>query len=245
MNKIGFQNFRRFTNFQPIEYKAITFLVGRNNSGKSTLVKALLLINDFLKSDDITSFSFGSNSLEDANIVTYGRAKNRSSYEDCIKFFYQIDNYSISIEISGDDDKTLSTVHKILIIDISENLEFLFEPKGRHITISKKSKISENSEVTIITNIEFLNSEIERVKTHIDSSDLKKSSKEFIFLVEELSALERKKALLEPSESLNKEEVSYSVTTDYDDYSSFMAIFDNIMLFVKFSYDSEYQDVQN
>ncbi len=44
MNKIGFKNFRRFIEFKPIEFNNITFLVGRNNSGKSTLVKAFLLI---------------------------------------------------------------------------------------------------------------------------------------------------------------------------------------------------------
>ena len=59
MNKIGFKNFRRFVDFKPIEYKDITFLVGRNNSGKSTMVKALLLISDYLKSGNLKEFHFG------------------------------------------------------------------------------------------------------------------------------------------------------------------------------------------
>ena len=49
-NTIGFSNFRRFTNFPEIELGDITILVGGNNAGKSTLVKAMLLMRDFLKS---------------------------------------------------------------------------------------------------------------------------------------------------------------------------------------------------
>ena len=40
MNSIGFKNFRRFQNFPEIDLGDITILVGGNNAGKSTLVKA-------------------------------------------------------------------------------------------------------------------------------------------------------------------------------------------------------------
>ena len=39
-NKIGFSNFRKFADFPEINLGDITILVGGNNSGKSTLVKA-------------------------------------------------------------------------------------------------------------------------------------------------------------------------------------------------------------
>ena len=50
MNKIGFKNFRKFQDFPAIDLGDITILVGGNNAGKSTLVKAMLLMRDFLKS---------------------------------------------------------------------------------------------------------------------------------------------------------------------------------------------------
>ena len=49
MNSIGFSNFRRFATFPEMDLGDITLLVGGNNSGKSTLVKALLLCVDNLK----------------------------------------------------------------------------------------------------------------------------------------------------------------------------------------------------
>ena len=111
MKKIGFQNFRRFLEFKPIEYRNVTFLVGRNNAGKSTMVKALLLVSDFLKSAKVNSFPFGRNVLEDANIVTYDRAKNSLAKENFIAFDYQLDNFIINIKISGENDATSADVH--------------------------------------------------------------------------------------------------------------------------------------
>lgn len=44
--KIGFKNFRRFKDFPMIELGGCTFLVGPNNSGKSTLLKAIVHIEN-------------------------------------------------------------------------------------------------------------------------------------------------------------------------------------------------------
>lgn len=50
MKKIGFKNFRRFVDFDPLELGSLTLLSGGNNSGKSTIVKAAMLAMNFLKS---------------------------------------------------------------------------------------------------------------------------------------------------------------------------------------------------
>ena len=42
-NSLHFKHFRKFKDFQTLEFNDITFLVGKNNSGKSTFVKAILL----------------------------------------------------------------------------------------------------------------------------------------------------------------------------------------------------------
>lgn len=49
MKQIGFKNFRRFANHLTIDFGNINLLVGGNNSGKSTVVKALLLITENLR----------------------------------------------------------------------------------------------------------------------------------------------------------------------------------------------------
>ena len=72
---IGFKNLGGLKNFPLLEFGNITYMVGRNNSGKSTMVKALLLVMDYLQNQLDDTFSFDNKVLEDANIVTFGRAK--------------------------------------------------------------------------------------------------------------------------------------------------------------------------
>lgn len=87
---IGFQNFRRFATFPSMLLGDITVLVGGNNSGKSTIVKALLLCVDNLRlmrmsdrrrseSNSFLSFTkplfrFDASELHDVKIKEFARA---------------------------------------------------------------------------------------------------------------------------------------------------------------------------
>lgn len=88
-NSIGFSNFRRFAKFPEIDLGDVTILVGGNNSGKSTIVKALLLcvdnlrfmrIGDKKRSEGNSIFSnkpvfrFDANELHDVKVKTFARA---------------------------------------------------------------------------------------------------------------------------------------------------------------------------
>ena len=44
IQQVGFKNFRRFEEFPMIDLGNINIIVGRNNAGKSTVLKALQLI---------------------------------------------------------------------------------------------------------------------------------------------------------------------------------------------------------
>lgn len=98
-NKIGFSNFRRFAKFPEIDLGDITILVGGNNSGKSTLVKALLLCVDNLRlmrmndrrrdeSKSVLSFSkplfrFDANEYNhDVKVKTFARAIHNKPVEE-------------------------------------------------------------------------------------------------------------------------------------------------------------------
>lgn len=74
MKSIGFKNFRRFIDFPELSLSDITLLVGTNNSGKSTLVKSILLVLDYLRTQQNECLSFDRNTLNDVNIVTFDRA---------------------------------------------------------------------------------------------------------------------------------------------------------------------------
>src|SRR5687768_9655943 len=121
MNKIAFKNFRRFLEFKPIEYKGLTFLVGRNNSGKSTLVKALLLIIDYIKADTLNSLSFNKDNIEDVNIVTFERALNKiakSNKSEFITFLLEVNGLRFNLVITGKEGSTEVDVINFLLDDI-------------------------------------------------------------------------------------------------------------------------------
>lgn len=100
MNKLSFKNFRGFIDFPEMEFDGVTFLVGKNNSGKSTAIKALLLIIDYLKSDNASRFSFDNGKLGDyANIKTFERAKNKYTSDNFIEFTLQMNDFKFVIKV--------------------------------------------------------------------------------------------------------------------------------------------------
>lgn len=193
MKKIGFKNFRRFTDFPDLEYGPITFLVGRNNAGKSTLVKALLLLDNYLKSSDVSVFPFGNKILEDVNIVTYGRAKNKlNKNDDYIKFNYQLEEFLIELTVSGKENETSVQVLSFIIKDLNESFTYSFE--GSTITISKEPIYTgDQNNNNALANIEI---EIKALKTTIEASRLKKSSKGYLELIDQLNNLIKRRNLL-------------------------------------------------
>lgn len=141
MNSIGFTNFRKFVSFPEIPFGDITIMVGGNNAGKSTLVKAMLLMRDFLKSriesasntsifkSSIPQFSFDA---EHVNVGDFYRAFCRQSpyTEDTISFVMKISKFHFSVDISGERKPgIIPQVSKIDITDYTRNTSFSFDFK--------------------------------------------------------------------------------------------------------------------
>ena len=140
-NTIGFTNFRRFTNFPEIELGDITILVGGNNAGKSTLVKAMLLMRDFLKSriegvEDTNNifktfthphFSFDT---EHVNVGDFYRAFCRQSpqKESTISFTMKIEQFRFVVNISGERKPgVIPQVSLIAVSDVNRDVAFTFD----------------------------------------------------------------------------------------------------------------------
>ena len=147
-NTIGFTNFRRFTNFPEIDLGDITILVGGNNAGKSTLVKAMLLMRDFLKSrinsNDITSYNCGlfspkfSFDTEHVNVGDFYRAFCRQSpaKEDTISFKMRIDKFRFVVELRGERKPgVIPQVTMIAISDEESDIHFTFDFSKGEMTV--------------------------------------------------------------------------------------------------------------
>lgn len=124
MKKIGFKNFRRFKEFAPLELGEITFLVGRNNSGKSTLVKAVLLLIDYLSKNRPNEFAFDGDHLEEVNVASFGRTLYNKAEADVIHFSFSFLEFDCYISISGDKFSSKASVFKLHITDKQDGFEF-------------------------------------------------------------------------------------------------------------------------
>ena len=186
---IGFKNFRRFENFPLLEFGNITYMVGRNNSGKSTMVKALLLIMDYLQNQLGDTFSFDNNVLEDANIVTFGRAKCNFIDEPEIIFSFKLNNYEITCHISGEENETRVKVNKLLIIDTEDGYVFNIDHNKNEAKIIKKSS-TKIENISVDEEIQGLELELDELKTQ-QKLTKNKGSKEALNLASEINKLKK------------------------------------------------------
>lgn len=221
--------------FEPIEYKGITFLVGRNNSGKSTLVKSLLLVDDFLKSNDISKFSFSQTNVEDVNIVTYDRAKCRNAEGDFIQFEQQFDNIHFELIISGNNDSTSADVHMLKIHDISNGLIFSVNPQKRYAELIRvvESVATPNEEDKVLLK------RLENIKKELESNRPSKDVNldEFIRINNELKKVRNNIRKVKLSiESGNISGISFNLSTHY--YADNIK---DILLETILSFDTEYR----
>ena len=227
LNFLEFTNFRRFQNFPKVEFGDITFLVGKNNSGKSTFVKAILLITNYLKSNTVDKLNFNENGVENLNIVTFERALCKSSNEDQIEFKFKLDDLEVHLVITGKTDpsdplslskrKDLSEadVMELSIYDHNSLFSVSLKPQSQEIRISQQGEYM----YTIgETNLSLAQKEREAIIK--DLTTIKdKLSKEFIELNSTLEKIEKNiKSLLieEKNDSLN-----FSVETIYNESNLF------------------------
>ena len=146
MKQIGFKNFRRFANHHAIDLGNVNLLVGGNNSGKSTVVKALLLITENLRmlsevSDPFLlrdedgkiskreyhpEFNFAPNILHDAlHIGTFERAINNETDSDEIQLSVVYgDIFKVTITIIRNESLELPTapIKQIIVEDLRNEL---------------------------------------------------------------------------------------------------------------------------
>lgn len=170
MNTIGFSNFRRFATFPEMDLGYITLLVGGNNSGKSTLVKALLLCVDNLKlmssytktnifEFGAPKFRFDANEWHDVKIKTFSRAihnkpvpvidlgsdEEKTELPSEMRFVFTIGSFRFVFDVYGerDGDEVTGEVSYISIEDRGNMVKYDISFKSHNMCYSVLGSTSE------------------------------------------------------------------------------------------------------
>ena len=115
MISFGFKNFRRFEDFPMIQLGGITIFVGANNSGKSTVMKALsfFLDNAIINKDErgiltppIKGFSFGGKGINQRYLGDY--MSNSNSPSSDMEICVDIDHIYYRFVLDGNGDNKSS-----------------------------------------------------------------------------------------------------------------------------------------
>ena len=113
--KIGFRNFKRFNNFHPVSLAPITIMVGTNNSGKSTFIKALALLLENLNltawgvwEPPLKRFSFQETNTR-YGWGDFASMRCRGAYSDTMVFEWSTEHFKFSVSFgAGGEEMVLS-----------------------------------------------------------------------------------------------------------------------------------------
>lgn len=88
MQQITVENFRVFGGPAKFDLSPVTILTGRNNAGKSSLIKALLLLADYIEQDDQTVLRLDGPRASRHKITSFDNLKNWEVDDDIIRLSY-------------------------------------------------------------------------------------------------------------------------------------------------------------
>lgn len=106
MKRIKISNFRKIKDNWDLNLAPITFFTGTNNSGKSTVIKALLVLEDYLKSNNHFELNFHGENFLKHKIESYTNAINRDNFQDSQKdIVFEYNNKGFDISITFEPSK--------------------------------------------------------------------------------------------------------------------------------------------
>ncbi len=116
LKSLSLENFRVFEKRTDFNFKSINIITGPNNSGKSALVKALLLLKDNVEWSTL-DFDNGNH-----NLVSFQHTINNKSKEKYFKIGLSIDSYDGYYHERGSNTESLSVNY-----DFASGVELTFE----------------------------------------------------------------------------------------------------------------------
>lgn len=158
MKQIGFTNFRKFQEFPTIDLGDITILVGGNNAGKSTVVKAMLLALDNLKMMEVRRdkegnirpiFRFDLPDSHNVHVGDFSRALCRN-WKGRAEILFHVNVYGTEFDITITDfmgsTETFASVTELVVYGQNDEMfVFDFENQMFFATLKPSSRAKDDA----------------------------------------------------------------------------------------------------
>ena len=145
LNKIGFQNYKSFKDSQELELKPITVLIGKNSSGKSSIVKLLTLLDASIKGISSTPLYLKNKNVE-LGVEFRDLVYSRKAVGTHSTVSFKLETKNEKLEVTIGPDSLLE--HGLTFFSWKlNNIEYIDE----HNTQDFKGFISQNKELKEIS----------------------------------------------------------------------------------------------
>ena len=111
MQRITLDNFRVFGTEASFDLAPVTVLTGKNNSGKSSLIKAFLVLADYLEQEDQTVLRLDGRRAGKHKIGTFAQLANwkKENAGNSVKLGYAKGQYEFKYEFDLEEDEAAAT----------------------------------------------------------------------------------------------------------------------------------------
>lgn len=176
---IGLKDFKRFKELEKLELGPITFFVGPNNSGKSTVIQAAQILSAAVSKGSLVSIDLAELEGETGRILDWSRlihqpakGKPRPSFE----ISYAKEGTSFTYVFSGDETSTKLNINSIDID--TDKYRFKVDRVGFKLNCAfsfKESAAEPNDSQSALNDysadIAFIESQIKQINDHINKQE--------------------------------------------------------------------------
>ena len=178
MAQIRLKNFRKYESLDSLNFNNINILVGKNNAGKSTVVKAIMLALDNIQSlrwENVSSkegmlsyidapkplFRFDANGFHNLHIGTFERAKCNWLDDPRITIALEYNGFEFEITVAGTKgDGQVSVPIEKLKLSMPLHSSYEFDFTKNTMTFSLGNKPTDETSNELLKEIDLVNDEI-------------------------------------------------------------------------------------
>ena len=215
MEKLYIKSFRLINEPIEIDIKPITILTGQNNSGKSSIIKALLLLSDFLEQDQQIHLEYTGRFSSKHKLFDFENTHNWFSEEKSFQIGFKDAENSMQFEFIGND--TL----KAFILNKEEQEGIHLENSNYLLNAAIDLNLFEKSEIKYSELMELEEIHVSALKKAMVISNeklhLKPDSKDYLELTSQEKANEKHlKALAKRIQELRSGHTKRVVNTELE-----------------------------